>query len=67
MTDEIFEQLLVLASRLSPENLHCDGEISRAQAQRRYDVIMKEWRKLEARLGYEISEDEVWDIYLHKA
>jgi len=25
-----------LSSELSPENLHCDGEISQAQAQRKY-------------------------------
>jgi len=39
-----------LASSLSPENLHCDGEISRAEAQRKYNRLMREWAKLEARV-----------------
>jgi hypothetical protein len=29
-----------LSGDLSPENLHCDGEISRAQAQRKYNKLM---------------------------
>jgi len=53
-----------LASRLSPENLHCDGEISNAEAQRRYRQIMKEWAELEKQLGRKMTEDEVWDNYL---
>jgi len=66
MTDELFEQFMGLASRLSPENLHCDGEISRAQANRRYREIMKEWKALEVKLGYKTTEDEVWAIYMAK-
>ena len=30
-----------LDSDLSPENLHCDGEISQAQAQRKYRTLSK--------------------------
>lgn len=30
-----------LDSELSPENLHCDGEISQAQAQRKYRTLSK--------------------------
>jgi len=29
-----------LSNELSPENLHCDGEISRNQAQRKYNKLM---------------------------
>jgi len=47
-----------LACRLSPENLHCDGEITRAQAQRRYNQIMKEWKALEKKAGRRVTEDE---------
>lgn len=51
-----------LASRLSPENLYCDGEISRAEAQRKYLRLMREWAQLEARVGRSVDEDEVWRL-----
>lgn len=53
-----------LVSRLSPENLCCDGEISRAEVQRRHRQIIKEWRELEVKVGRKVSEDEVyaWEI-----
>ncbi len=51
-----------LASRLSPENLHEDGEISRAEAQRKYNHLMREWAKLEALVGRTVDEDEVWSF-----
>ena len=35
-------------SKLSPENLHCDGEISNAQAQRKYRKLIKVVSELEA-------------------
>ena len=50
-----------LASRLSPENLHCDGEISRSEAQRKYTVIIREWKLLEKRTGVKVDEDEPWN------
>ena len=33
---------------LSPENLHCDGEISQAEAQRKYNYYGKVIKELEA-------------------
>jgi hypothetical protein len=48
----------VLSNRLSPENLHEDGEISRAQAQRKYNQIMAEWSKLEALAGRKVKQSE---------
>jgi len=33
-------------NQLSPENLYCDGEISHTQAQKKYNALMKERRKL---------------------
>jgi hypothetical protein len=35
-----------LDSKLSPENLHCDGEISRAEANRKYNFYAKVYREL---------------------
>ena len=37
-----------LDSKLSPENLHCDGEISNAEAQRKYRFLAQVCRELEA-------------------
>jgi hypothetical protein len=36
-----------LDSKLSPENLHCDGEISVAEANAKYDFYAKVYRELE--------------------
>ena len=44
-----------LACQLSPENLHCDGEISRAQAQRKYNYYMRVHRDLERHTGKNID------------
>jgi hypothetical protein len=52
--------LTVLSCALSPENLYCDGEISHAEAQRKYTRLMKEWRALEQKVGRTVTEDEVW-------
>ena len=37
-----------LDSALSPENLHCDGEISQAEAQRKYNYYGRVIKELEA-------------------
>jgi len=37
-----------LDSQLSPENLHCDGEISTAEANRKYRFLATVARELEA-------------------
>ena len=37
-----------LSDQLSPENLHCDGEISQAEAQRKYNYYGKVIKELEA-------------------
>lgn len=60
LTDDIKSKFGNLACRLSPENLHCDGEISRAEAGRRKAQIMREWRTLEAHAGRNVSEDETY-------
>jgi hypothetical protein len=36
-----------LDSKLSPENLHCDGEISNAEAQRKYRFLARVCKELE--------------------
>lgn len=51
MDDAIHQQFMSLACDLSPENLHCDGEISVAAANRKYRSLMREWRALEKKVG----------------
>ncbi|MBC8738521.1 hypothetical protein F6X40_17245 [Paraburkholderia sp. UCT31] len=60
LTKEILERFLDLSNRLSSENLHCDGEISRAEAERKRKALLKEWADLEREVGHRVSEDEVY-------
>ena len=59
LSDEKKQPFLNLLCRLSPENLCCDGEISRREINRRHTQIMREWRILEVQLGFKVSHDEV--------
>ena len=38
----------LIDSRLSPENLHCDGEISASEARRKYQFLAQAARELQA-------------------
>ena len=58
LSAELVAKFNDLSCRLPPENLHCDGEISRAQAQVRYNQIMREWKALEKLAGRKVSEEE---------
>ncbi len=60
---ETYIKFMNLSNQLSPENLHCDGEISRAEANRKYKSLMREWSNLEKQIGFKVSEDEVWRHY----
>ena len=51
-----------LICRLSPENLSCDGEISRTQINRRLADIRREWKVLEKQFGRKVTEAEVETI-----
>lgn len=57
---EIMGRFKQLACMLSPENLSCDGELSRTETDRRYRAFTKEWHGLEQILGRTVTEDEVW-------
>lgn len=59
LPDEKKQGFLNLICRLSPENLCCDGEISRREVNQRYRQIMREWRILEVQVGMKVSHDEV--------
>ena len=49
-----------LACNLSPENLHCDGEISRAQARTKYNFYMRVHRDLERVTGKSIDIESMY-------
>lgn len=54
----IFE---MLSCDLSPENLHCDGEISAAAARKKATVFNAAWRALEDIIGRHFDELELYD------
>ena len=56
---ELRQKFVGLECRLSPENLHCDGEISRTQAKKRAAQIRREWRELEKVVGRRVTHEEV--------
>ena len=57
--DECLDHLDAICCDLSPENLHCDGEISRSAAAAKYRNLMSEWREVEKIIGRKVSQDEV--------
>ena len=64
--DKAMAKFLDIASALSPENLHCDGEISNAEARRKERVLRAQWRVLEVKIGRRVYEGEVWAWYLRQ-
>ncbi len=66
LPEDVFKEFSRLASELSPENLHCDGEISNAEANRKYRRLMKEWRSLEKKVGRTVTEDEILNKNIEK-
>ena len=61
---ETFEAFLGLCSRLSPENLSCDGEASQSYIMSELRVIQGEWAKLEAKIGFKVTENDIWAEYM---
>ena len=60
ITQDIKNKFRRIACALSPENLTCDGELSREAVKKKHTNLMKEWKALEAELGRKVSEDEVY-------
>ena len=58
---EIMDEFDSLECQLSPENLNCVGDISHAQAQRKYNALMIRWRVLENELGRKVSEGDAYN------
>lgn len=60
MNIEHKRQFIGLACDLSPENISCDGELSRSDIQKRYRAINAEWKKLEKVVDHQVTEDDAW-------
>lgn len=60
LTIELKSKFLGLTVRLSPENLSCDGELTRGKIAARLKQIRKEWAQLEKQAQCEVQEDEPW-------
>jgi hypothetical protein len=64
--DEHMDWFSDISCELSPENLHCDGEISHAAAMRKYRALKAEWKEVEKSLGRKVSEDEADSWWMKK-
>jgi len=64
--EEHMEWFSTLCNELSPENLHCDGEISHSAAMKKARQIRAEWKQIEKSLGRKVSEDEAESWWIKK-
>jgi len=58
--DEVIDLIEDIACNLSPENLHCDGEITAAQARTKYNFYMRVIRDLERHTGKSIDIESMY-------
>lgn len=56
----IVARLQQIECELSPENLHCDGEISLTAARRKAGLLNAEKRQLEQKLGRPLTQQELY-------
>lgn len=64
--DEHMEWILRVYADLSPENLTCDGELSRAQVVKKQKGLLKTLVALEESLGRKVPEEEAYEWYEKK-
>ena len=57
--NELMDAFDHLSAELSPENLSCDGELSRTSINARLRAIRGEWKELERKLGRKVTEGEI--------
>jgi len=62
LTPEFLTAFGRLRNRLSPENLTCDGELSRSQVLKRKTAILQEWHALEKTIGRKVTEEETYNF-----
>jgi hypothetical protein len=64
--NDILQVIAGVYNELSPENISCDGELSRSRVQQRYKECQRKVRGLQIALGRNISEDQAMDWHLSK-
>lgn len=63
LPDKYAKLFLSLFNDMSPENLSCDGELSRAEQRARLRRIEQEWKRLERQVGRKVSYNEIASLY----
>ena len=58
--EEILEDIRRIHNELSPENLHCDGEITSSAGRRKEIRLNRELRAMEKELGRMPTDNEIW-------
>ncbi len=58
LSAELTKQFAELSCRLSPENLHEDGEASKSRVTQKLAEIKREWKRLEKLAGRKVEESE---------
>lgn len=59
---EVKYQFMSMDATLSPENLTCDGELSKAKVRSRYNNIMKNWKRLCKEHNVTLEPGGTWDL-----
>ena len=62
---EVLDEIRNVHCQLSPENLSCDGEATRAQTRQRERVLLAALRRLESELGRKPTQHELWHTGKH--
>jgi hypothetical protein len=57
---ELIQQFQRLSNQLSPENLSCDGELTKYQVDKNRIRLKLQWESLEKQAGRTVSDEEVW-------
>ena len=57
---DIMRDISDIYGALSPENLYCDGELSRSEARRKAVTLRSQLRKCFSELGRDVDEHEAW-------
>lgn len=60
LTDEQVIEADNIFSDLSPENLTCDGELSRNQVIQKRNSLLKRLKAVEAAVGFSLNEVEIY-------
>jgi hypothetical protein len=66
LDDATRDRFLDIACGLSPENLWCDGEATATEARAKARRLTAEWKALEARVGFTVSDSVIYAIDLER-